>query len=94
MVEDNKSKSKNNNKNGNIVLCAELKCNKCGREDYKDFKPNGLLYGDYIPESVRWLCPICGIKFKDEPLFGVKASFFDGNGNGEPKGNKKHKSNE
>ena len=65
-VEDKKSKD------GKIVLCAELKCSKCGREDYKDFKPKGLLFADYIHESIKLVCPNCGIKFDDEPLFGVK----------------------
>ena len=71
---------------GNLVLCVELECSKCGINDYKDFKPKGISFGDYIHESIKLVCPKCGTKFKAEPIFGVKTSFFDdGNGSRQPK---------
>ena len=71
---------------GNLVIYTNLVCEntQCGNRKVitKQFEAPGIPYVDYIHESIRITCPGCGIKYKDDPIFGVSADWkgFD-NGN-------------
>ena len=89
--------------NGDLVIFAELECKnqKCGNKNkkIKQYPAPGIPFGDYIYDSMKFICPSCGNRYKDEPSFSVNTKFFDngngnGNGNGHDKSNSKSKTEE
>ena len=80
--------------NANLVIFAELECKnqKCGNKnlEIKQYPAPGIPYCDYVHESMRFICPSCGNRYKDEPSFSVNTNFFD-KGNSTIKVNPNHK---
>ncbi len=83
--------------NANLVIFAELECKnqECGNKNFeiKQYPAPGIRYYDYVHESMRFICPSCGNRYKDEPSFSVNTNFFD-KGNGHDKGKSKSQEEE
>ena len=83
--------------NANLVIFAELECKnqECGNKNFeiKQYPAPGIPYCDYVHESMRFICPSCGNRYKDEPSFSVNTNFFD-NGNGHDKSKSKSQEEE